>query len=293
MPAAAFSRPAPAALHLLRAIALASAAALCAPAMAAMTPDAQATPRADKAWWAPFGDPVLDGLVARAAGSDTTQRAIVQAYIGVRTLQARAGLADRMQQAALKERAWAEEAAAQAADKADSERVIAGLAARAEQARSVQQALAIELERLELTLAALSRGEPQRLHTSLADGAGSLPQVTWTVPFSLRTGAAVDASVLPALQAGAAQVQQAGQLVEASELELRSRQLRQRAGADSAGAVLEAYQRLLADGDRLAAAPGALALAWAELLQGLPADELPRLAAQLGLRDTDPAPRAP
>ena len=291
MPAAPSFRPA--ALNLLRVLALASAAALSAPAMAAMTPDTAIAPRADKAWWAPFADPVLDGLVARAAGSDTTQRAIVQAYVGVRTLQARAGLAERMQQAALKEREWAEESAASAPGDAERQRVLTGLAARAEQARSLQQALATELERLELTLAALSRGEPQRLHSSLADGAGNLPQVAWAVPFSLRTGAQADDSVLPALQAVAAQVQQAGQLVEASELELRSRQLRQRSGAESTGAVLESYQRLLADGDRLATAQGALALAWAELLQGLPADELPRLAAQLGIRDTDPAPRAP
>jgi len=88
-------------------------------------------------------------------------------------------------------------------------------------------------------------------------------------------------------------VQQAGQLVQASELELRARQLRQGAGAESQLAVLESFQRLLADGDRLATAQGALALAWAELLQGLPADELPRLAAQLTVRDTGPAPRAP
>jgi len=203
-------------------------------------------------------------------------------------LQARVGLAERLQQALAKERELAEQAegGAQAP-------LAATLGARADEVQRVQQAMAAELERQQLTLAALSRGELPRLQASLADGAGTLPQVAWSVPFSLRRTAQGDDAVLPALQSAAAQVQQAGQLVQASELELRARQLRQGAGAESQLAVLESFQRLLADGDRLATAQGALALAWAELLQGLPADELPRLAAQLTVRDTGPAPRAP
>jgi hypothetical protein len=143
---------------------------------------------------------------------------------------------------------------------------------------------------VDVTLAALSRSELAALHAQAEAAAGVLPQVALEVPFSLPAAAGGAGHSLQDLQAVAAQVQQAQQLLEASELELRSQQLRQQAGVATPLSVLDSYQRLLADADRMAASSGALALAWAQLLQGAAPGLVTALAGRV--RGTDPAPRA-
>jgi hypothetical protein len=264
-------------------LALASLAAL--PAMASVAP-LEALPTAAAPWWAPFDDPVLDGL-ARAAGGPTAQLAVVRGYAELRTAQARLALAARLREVVDQQRTLLAQADADSAE--EKQRWQTALAARAAHWRDMQQTMQGESERAEVTLAALGRRELPALREAVAAGNAVLPQVGLEVPFSLPAGTGQAAS-LQALQAAAAQARQLQQMLEASELELRASQLRQQAGAETPLAVLDAWQRLLLDADRLAAGSGALAVAWAQLLQAGAADVAPALASRL--RGTDPAPRA-
>lgn len=275
---------------MLRVLTLAAAAALALPAAASLAPG-DTLPATPARWWAPFNDSVLDSLALRAAGNPTAQLALVRSYVELRTAQARLALAERLQEAAQQQHALLQQADPPKTEDADERsRWLAALAARVEHWRGVQQVLAGERDRVEVTLAALSRSEVPALRVQAAAAAGVLPQVGLEVPFRLPTAAGDAGNRLQALQAAAARVQQAQQLVEASDLELRSHQLRQQAGVETPLEVIESYQRLLGDADRLAASSGALAVAWAQLLQGAAPDLVTALAGRV--RGTDPAPRA-
>ncbi len=258
------------------------------PAIAAV--EAEARPSAAPAhWWSPFDDRVLDGLAADAGGDPAAQGAVARHYVAYRALQVRAGLAEKLVQATAQSLAAVREAepvgGAAAAD--ERSRLLGVLQLRAERSQAAAQAIRAELERSELTLAALSRRERPALHEALAAGAGTIPEPALELPFRLPAASGASASTLQALQAAAAQAQRAQQLLEASELTLRARNLRRDAGAETPLAVMEAYLQLLADADQLALRSAERALAWAELLQ----EQEGRPVAALRLRDTGRVPR--
>jgi hypothetical protein len=217
-------------------------------------------------WWAAFEDPALDGLVAAAGGTAAAQGAVVRAYIELRVAQARLQMSQRLLQAAAQQRVALEQLPPQTQERGGW---LAAVALREKQWSVSQRQLQAERERAEATLAALSRSELPKLRQTLdvPEGKTNLPQVRQDLP---QQPAAVETAGGPLqdLHAAVAQAMQARQLVEASELELRARQLRQQAGADSEVGVIEAYQQLVADNDRLAALAGRVAVAWALLLQG-------------------------
>lgn len=262
------------------------------PACAAIEADARPS-AAPAHWWSPFGDRTLDGLVADAGGDPAAQGAVVRQYVAHRTLQVRAGLADKLAQAAGQSLAMVREAEpAAAGDAAEPRgRLLGALATRAETGQAAAMALRAELKRSELTLAALCHRERASLHGMLGSGEGAIPEVALQVPFRLPASSGAGPSAPKALQAAAAAAQRAQQLVEASDLTLRAQSLRREAGAETPLAVLEAYLQLVADADELALRSAERAMAWAELLQ---ADQgAPLAALEPALRGTARAPRAP
>lgn len=231
---------------------------------------------APPAWWAAFNDESLNSLLARGSATPAAQLALVRSYIEFRTAQARGLLAERLQSAAQQQR----EAATQTLQAGDERsRWENAATARAAQWAELQQFMAAEQARSEGTLAALTGIEPEVLRQQLAAGAGQMPTVDAAPPTAPDTEASAP---VQALQQALTQALQARQLVNASELELQARQLRQQAGAGSVLDVTEAYQHLLADADRMAALAGGLADHWALLLQGDGGATTAALAAQAG-----------
>lgn len=244
-----------------------TALAVARPASAARAPGG-ALPAAPLRWWAPFDDRVLDALVAGAEARPEAQLAVVQAYVTLRTLQARELLLQRLGEAVGRQReAVAAATAAPTAEAAQTrQRLFTALKARAGQGERQRALLQAEHERVETVLAALVRRARPALAEGLAPGAGSLPQVAMDVPFHLPESLGLPAAALPELQEALARSRRARQLLEAGELALRAVELRQEAGAESTLAVLESYQEVLVLADEMAVAQGVLALAWVELL---------------------------
>lgn len=208
------------------------------------------------------------------------QAATVQAYVGLRTLQARVLVLQRLGEAAAQQRqAVAGAEPAPGADAAARQRLLAALDTRAASGLRLQETLQADLERAETALAALTLRDRAALRVALAPGAGRLPQVAMDVPFHLPAALGAPAGLLPALQAAQAQAERAQRLLQAGELALRAVELRQQAGAESPLAVLEAYQQMVALADDVALAQGALALAWVELLPLAAPHLVPRTTA--------------
>jgi len=234
----------------------------------AVPPLPAAAAAADTAWWSAFLDPLLDALLAQAGGTPAAQLAQARSYIELRVAQARRQLAVQLQQAAEQQLAWLGQQQPETAQAvAERSRWVALLATRVDHWRAVQRYLADEHDRCEAQLAALARQDTAVLHARLQPGAGTVPRSALQVPARRPVADGDTGGLLQALQAAASQAARARALAQAGELDLQSSRLRHEAGMATPLDVMETWQQLVAGVDRLAALDGALALAWAQVLQ--------------------------
>lgn len=271
----------PFALRSLRLAALAAAAALSGlPVLsqAAMVntsaPLSAAAPR-EPAWWAALHEPALDalietarrraliGLPAPGSDEDAAQAPlaarITGLYIGTRVTSVRLMLAQSLAESIAQQRKLlAGEGPRQAAAG-----VLAQLDARAAVARSLVQHLAAQQSQLIAALAQLCTVPAGELAAALAPALANRAAPAINVAVE---GAGDEA--LPAvarLQASMRAAEHLSQAVNARQLELDAVRRRAAIGEASQYELLESFQRLLADGDRLVTAQGVMTMEWVEL----------------------------
>ncbi len=221
--------------------------------------------RKDADWWQGFHDPALTTLVSAAAGDATRAASIAQAWIAAQVFHVQAVTTAEIARTGRAEQALLMNAPP---DTPRRDEVLSLLAQRLEGAESAEQdRLARRNEQLE-RLIALSGLAPAALANLVQPrlDALALPQFDAPVP----TGAGgLDASVLTdirRLEEHERKTVQALAAARALQQEYQALRAADPAEPDAQIAVLQSYQRMLLQGQQVAARSGDLALAWLRLL---------------------------
>lgn len=223
----------------------------------------------EKAWWTTLHEPALDTLIESAQrraliglaygdGDDATPAPlparITGLYLGARVTSVRLLMARELGASLARQKQLVvAEGPRQAA--------VAGLAqldARLAAAQSLVQHLAVQQAQLVQALAQLCMVPPDALAQALG------PALSNPVAPLAVANLDGDAVVAPALQAGARSTALLSETVAARQLELAAVRRRVTLGEASEYELLDSFQRLLADGDRLVTAQGVLTMQWIE-----------------------------
>lgn len=228
--------------------------------------EARAAATRDAAWWQGFHDPALTSLMARSNGDATRTAAIAQAWIAAQVFHVQAVTTAEIARTARAEQALLMNAPPDTPRRDELLAVMARRLEGADDAESDRLARRNEqLERLNdltgLTPAALAELVKPRLD------ALALPQFDAPVPTATD---GLDATVLNDIQRLEDHQSKTVQaLAAARALQQQYQALRDSdpAEPDAQIAVLQSYQRMLLQGQQVAASSGDLALAWLRLLQ--------------------------
>lgn len=230
-------------------------------------PLAAAVPQ-EKAWWTTLHEPALDTLIESAQrraliglaygyGDDAVPAPlparITGLYLGARVTSVRLLMARELGASLARQKQLVvAEGPRQAAAEG-----LAQLDTRLAAAQSLVQHLAVQQAQLVQALAQLCMLPPDALAQALR------PALSNPVAPLAVANLEGDA-VAPALQAGARSTALLSETVAARRLELAAVRKRVTLGEASEYELLDSFQRLLADGDRLVTAQGALTMQWIE-----------------------------
>lgn len=217
------------------------------------------------AWWQGFHDPAMTALVDTAAGDAPRATAIAQAWIAAQVFHVQAVTTAEIARSARAEQALLMNAPP---DTPRRDELLSVLAQRLEGAEEAEQdRLARRNEQLE-RLGGLTSLAPAAL-AALAQprlDALALPQFEGAVQAGSNTTDAAVLGELQRLEEHERQTVQALAAARALQQEYQALRATDPAEPDAQIAVLQSYQRMLLQGQQVAARSGDLALAWLRLL---------------------------
>lgn len=230
------------------------------------------------AWWAALQEPALNTLIETAArhaligqphpdseeamlaaAAPSLEAQVAGLYVGARVTSVRLMLARSLADSVAQQK----QLLAAGSPRQASADTLKQLDERAAQVRGLQQQLAMQQALLIETLARLCAVPAAELAQVLAPALAvrSAPTLAGTTVMSA-TALATDTAQPVPLRASARAAATLSENVSARQLELEAVRKRVALGEASPHELLESFQRLLADGDRLVTAQGVLAMEW-------------------------------